>query len=46
MNKDVVDGVLVDEAESSPEGNEEKEAVDVDAGGGEMVTEVAGQGAA
>ena len=45
-NKDVVDGVLIDEAESSPEGNGEKEAVNVDVGGGEVVAEVAGQGAA
>jgi len=37
VNKDVVDGVLVDEAESSPEGN--GEAVDADVGGNEVVVE-------
>ena len=39
VNKDVVDGVLIDEEESSPEGNEEKEAVDADVGGNEVVAE-------
>ncbi|QCD87064.1 hypothetical protein DEO72_LG3g1595 [Vigna unguiculata] len=32
VNKDVVDGVLIDEEESSPEGNGENEAVDADVG--------------
>ena len=35
--------MLIDEAESSPEGDGEKEAVDVDAGGNEVVTEEAEQ---
>jgi len=43
VNKDVVDGVLIDEAESSPGGDGEKEAVDADAGGNEVVTEGAEQ---
>ena len=46
MKKDVVDGVLIDEAESSPEGNGEKEAVDADAGGNEVVAEDVEQKAA
>ena len=37
MNKDVIDGVLIDEEESSPEGNGEKEVVDADVGGNEVV---------
>jgi len=36
-------GVLIDEAESSPEGDGEKEAVDADAGGNEVVTKEAKQ---
>jgi len=39
VNKDVVDGVLIDEAKSSPEEAGEKEAVDADAGGNEVVAE-------
>jgi len=39
VNKDVVDGVLIDEEESSPEGNGENEAVDADVGGNEVVAE-------
>ena len=46
VNKDVVDRVLIDEAESSPEGDEDKEAVNVDAGGDEVVAEGAEQEAA
>ncbi|QCD96105.1 hypothetical protein DEO72_LG6g807 [Vigna unguiculata] len=37
VNKDVVDGVFIDEEESSPEGNGEKEAVDADVGGNKVV---------
>jgi len=37
VNKDVVDGVLIDEAESSLERDGEKEAVESDAGGNEVV---------
>jgi len=43
VNKDVVDGVLIDEAEFSPEGDGVKDAVDADAGGNEVVTEEAEQ---
>ena len=46
VNKDVVDGVLIDEAESSLEGNGEKEAVDDDVGGNEVVAEDVEQNAA
>jgi len=46
VNKDLIDGVLIDETESSPEGDGEKEAVDADAGGTEVVTEDAEQKAA
>jgi len=46
VNKDVVDGVLIDEAKSSPEGDGEKEAIDADAGGNKVVTEEAEQKAA
>ena len=43
VNKDVVDGVLIDEAESSPEGDGVKDAVDADVGGNEVVIEDAEQ---
>jgi len=43
VNKDVVDGVLIDEAESRPERDGAKEAVNADAGGNEVVTEEAEQ---
>ncbi|QCD78996.1 hypothetical protein DEO72_LG1g2633 [Vigna unguiculata] len=43
VNKDVIDGVLIDEAESSPEGDGVKDAVDADAGGNEVMTEKAEQ---
>ncbi|QCD82914.1 hypothetical protein DEO72_LG2g3256 [Vigna unguiculata] len=46
VNKDAVDGVLIDEAESSLEGNGEKEAVDTDVGGNEVVGEDVEQKAA
>ncbi|QCD89347.1 hypothetical protein DEO72_LG4g291 [Vigna unguiculata] len=46
VNKDVVDGVLIDEAKSSPEGNGEKEAVDADVGGNEVVAKDVEQKAA
>jgi len=39
VNKDVCDGVLIDEAESSPKGEEEKKVADADAGGNEVVAE-------
>jgi len=43
VNKDVIDGVLIDEAESSLEGDGVKDAVDADVGGNEVVTEEAKQ---
>ncbi|QCD87295.1 hypothetical protein DEO72_LG3g1829 [Vigna unguiculata] len=46
VNKDVVDDVLIDEEESSPEGNGEKEAVDANVGGEEVVAEDVEQKAA
>ncbi|QCD95582.1 hypothetical protein DEO72_LG6g276 [Vigna unguiculata] len=46
VNKDVVDGVLVDEAESSPEGNGEKEVVEADVDANEVVAEDVEQKAA
>ena len=46
VNKDVVDGMLIDEEESSPEGNGEKEAVDANVGGEEVVAEDVEQKAA
>ena len=39
VNKDVVDDVLINEVESSLEGDGEKEAADADAGGDEIVVE-------
>ena len=39
VNKDVVNDVLIDEAESSPDGVGVKDAVDADVGGNEVVME-------
>ena len=46
VNKDVVDGVVIDELESSPEGDGEKEVMNADASGDEVVAEGAEQEAA
>jgi len=46
VNKDIVDKVLIDEAESSPEGDGENEVVNADAGDDEVVLEGAEQEAA